>query len=498
MRNIGRMLKVFAVALVACLAVCVFVACGNDKTDSNNGGNKNDNKMQTYNIGVTKGLEYGEISANPVKSENGGTLYEFAVTPKYGYAVKSMKVGGVEVAVENNKATCVLGGDCMVEVTYQRKTNEELESRRAKVLAEMALITGTYFKPDKDYDYNITSTKAAKIEANKLLQGMPYSNFPTVSYYQFIEDYTSGQDENGVYILKDLWIDENNKAIVGNNCADAVYWAWSTICSTIDCVVTGNFSEPNGIVNLGTFTVAENEIDKDGRYNNTIDITKRNGLNTMLESYAMCLKGDALMNATNGAGHIVMVDSVNVVYDSQGNVNGDRSYVIYYDQNAGYSEKTAYKGQKVMSSTENGDKWTFMKLFEDGYIPLTIKELMDDETPIAEETVKDSLDANKFTTLNVTRGYIESNYYFSKIRMEITDANGNTVFAANRFRDETNPKRAALSWFTQTVGTEYKSYTIYDSAFDMNSLATGTYHCKVTVWLASGNSYVVRDFDFQK
>lgn len=494
-----KFVTLFALVLIVCLTVCVFTACGNDKFDENKGNeNKVDEKLQTYNIGVTKGIELGEITANPVKSENGGTRYEFVVTPKLGYVVKSIKAGGVEIPVEDNKASCVLGGDCSIEVTYERKTNEELEKRRTRVLDEMKLITGTYFKPAKDYDYKITAAKGAVIDSSKLLQGMPYSNFPTVSYYQFIEDYTTGQDENGVYILKDIWAEESSQTIVGNNCADAIYWAWSPICSSFDCVITGKFSEPNGIVNIGPFTVEESELDAKGSYNNTVDVTKRNGLYTMFESYALCTRGDALMNATGGAGHIVMVDSVNVVRDAQGKIVGERSYVIYYDQNAGYSDKDNYKGNKVSSSTENGDKWYFTKLYEDGYLPLTAKELMDDSIPVAEETVKDSLDANKLTTLNVTRGYIESNYYFSKIRMEITDANGNSIFAANRFRDETNPKRVALSWFTQTVGTEYKTKTIYDSAFNMDSLAAGTYHCKVTVWLASGNSYVVRDFDFTK
>ena len=151
-----------------------------------------------------------------------------------------------------------------------------------------------------------------------------------------------------------------------------------------------------------------------------------------------------------------------------------------------------------MSSTENGDKWSFTKLFDEGYLPLTCKELMDESYEIPEETVTDSLKPEQHTLMNVTRGFIESNYYFSKIRMEITDANGNAVFAANRFRDELNPRRVALSWFTQTKGTEYQQMTIYKEALNTDTLAAGSYHCKVTVWLASGNSYVVRDFDFTK
>ena len=501
MKKMKKLTRVLVLMLVACLSVALLVGCG-DKTETPAGDETQagtNTGLKTYNITVNKGLEYGKIEANPLKAENGGTAYEIVVTPKLGYEVKTLTIGGVQLEVKDNKANCVLGGDCALEVTYQRKNNEELASRRTKVLDEMKLITGTYFKFNTTYDYKITSGKAATIDSGYLYQGMPYSNFPTVSYYQFIKDYTTGADENGVYQVKDIWADPLNFAIVGNNCADAIYWSWSAVSTTMNCVVSGAFSEPNGLVNIGTFTVQDGDLDAKNQYVDTAAVAQRNGMFTMCDSYAMLMRGDAVMNATNGAGHIVMIDEVNVVYGSDGKINGDRSYIIYYDQNAGYSEKNGYLGQKVMSSTENGDKWTFTQMFNDGYLPMTCKELMDESFAIEEEKVSDSLNAAQFTKMNVTRGFIESNYYFSKIRMEITDANGNTVYAGDRFRDELNPKRVALSWFTQTNGTEYKHMTIYNDVFDMNALTDGsTYHCKVTVWLASGNEYVVRDFDFTK
>ena len=509
MRKTTFLVKLLVFALVAILSIAVLVGCGGDKTDGETaqtgdvagqqGGNADAN-VTKYNVGIAKGSELGKVEASALRSAGEGTVYEFTVTPKAGYVVKTFKIGGVALEVKENKASCVLKGDAVIEVEYERKASEELEKRRQKVHDEMYLITSTYFQFDRDYDYKITSAKGAKISKDKLYRGMPYSNFPTVPYRMFVEDFTTGPDENGIYQVKNIWAEESSGAIVGNNCADAVYWAWTHISTTLDCVLSGSFSEPNGCVYVGTYKVDEKvDLDDKGGFKKTLEVCEKNGMFTMFDSYALLKKGDALMNATNGAGHIVLVSDVKIVRGSDGKVNGDRSYVVYLDQNSGYSDKPAFNGKQVQSSCSAGDEqWTLTELFNDGYIPVTCKELMDDSTPIEEEWIKDSLDESKLTTLNVLRGYIESNYYFSKIRMEITDANGNTVFAANRYRDELNPKRVALSWFKETNGTEYKDKVIYDSALNMDALASGTYNCKVTVWLASGNSYVARDFQFTK
>ena len=90
----------------------------------------------------------------------------------------------------------------------------------------------------------------------------------------------------------------------------------------MNCVVSGAFSEPNGLVNIGTFTVQDGDLDAKNQYVDTAAVAQRNGMFTMCDSYAMLMRGDAVMNATNGAGHIVMIDEVNVVYGSDGKTDG--------------------------------------------------------------------------------------------------------------------------------------------------------------------------------
>ena len=494
MRKKNNLLKLVIFALVACMAVCVLVSCGD------NGGTPaetTEKNVDTANLPKCKatlqtGATLGTIKASAVKAEGDGTLYELVVTPKPGYIVSTMKIGDKELTVKDNKAECVLTGNVSVDVTYTRKDSDELQKRREKVIEKIQTITGTQFKYDRDYDYKIT-TKDAHIYAGALYQGMPYSNHPTCSFEAFL-DFTTGKDADGVYLVGNILTQP--LYVWGNNCADVIYWSWATISTTMNCKYTGEFSENFGISRVGDYELVKENFDDKNNYVNTSDICENNGYMRMFEAYGMCKAGDAVIVFHPTGGHILMVDSVKLVNGKNGAIDGDRSYILYYDQNSGYSEKNGINGKTVYASCSYQVRMTFKELFETGYIPVTCLELMDDEIEVEKEIVNDSISKSKLTKINVTRGYIESNYYMSKLHMEITDASGNVVYSANRYRDESNPKRIAFSWFTSEVAEEYKNIPIYTDILDLNSLPAGEYHCKVTAYLGTGSTYEVRDFQF--
>jgi hypothetical protein len=481
---------VIALAAIMCLSLCLLASCG-DKGDGENKGDGNENVKQ-YTISLEKQSPFGEVNAEAKKSQDGGTLYEFAVTPKFGYAVKSFKINGTEFQLKDNKFECILQQDITVSVEYQRKTNEELEARRETVLKKMQQITGTQFKYDRDYDYLI-SQKDTHIYGGAIYQGMPYANNPTLNYDAFIEDFTTGPDANGVYEVKDVLA--YDKYIWGNNCADVVYWSWATIANSFDNITfSGYFLEKYDLVHVGDYDVLEEEISKD-RPKETIDICKRNGMQKMFEAYAMLMKGDGLMFYHPTGGHVIMAAEVKLARTDDGKIDGERSKLVYYDQNSGYSQKQGINNRTVWSSCAYQGTMTFTQLYTEGYLPITCKELMDESIEIEAETFTDSMTAEQLTKINVLRGFIDFNYYVSKAKLEITDANGNVVYSGIRYRDETKPYRVSMTWFAEKTTPSYANMEIY-KPFSIDELAAGSYHCKVDVYLSTGNVHTVRDFDF--
>ncbi len=495
-------LSLLILVLVMCLICSLLVACGeksnqNDNVDSDVVTEEKEKDYKEFNIEVVKGQNFGEVKATPVGEKDGGTLYEFVVTPKKeGYEVDTFKVGGEKVPYRNGKASCIVDLDTKVEVTYKRKTNEELEKRREKVLEKMKLITGTQFRYDKDYNYSISS-KDMKIDSEKLYQGMPYSNVPTLSFDAFL-DFTTGKDDKGVYTVGNIMANNEKRFVWGNNCADVVYWAWSMISTTVDSAVSWEFNERYDCVYVGDFVIEDSDFaEETNGLKDTAVICQRNREDVMYEAYALMAKGDGLV-FYHGGGHVIMVGEVKVARNKKGEVDGDRSYIKYYEQNAGYSEKNGVNGEKVMSSCGYDVKMTFRSLYSWNYIPITIKELIDEKYTVEKETIKDSVKKSELNASTVTQGVIESNYFISKAKMEITDKNGNVIYDKIRYRDEKTPRSFDMSWFTMNETAQYMSFTVYNDKLDFDSIPAGEYNCKVTVFLATGYSEVVRDFKFTK
>jgi hypothetical protein len=196
-------------------------------------------------------------------------------------------------------------------------------------------------------------------------------------------------------------------------------------------------------------------------------------------------------------GHAILVKRVIFGY-TDGVIDYNKSYVIFYEQNVSYEEKGNANGIVSLSSCESSATMYFSTLFNLGYIPMTCAELADENCTVEASVVTDTLASTEFDKNSVTQGQITANYYISKVSMEITDSEGN-VQTFTRYRDETNPKSVDMSWFAQTYAVEYADIEIYkNNVLDLESLPSGTTNCKVTVYLGNGHSEVVRDFDFVK
>lgn len=497
--------------------------------------------VSQYKVTVVDSIPLGTL--NQIYTGKNGTVtgYKLQITPQEGYYVRAMTVNGVGYKVTDNATNVMLSADAELKITYARKTNDELASRRNEVLAKMKLITRTKYKFSETYtNYSISSEKLLTVYDKRIVEGslldttiyytywgMPYSSMPTVSYEAFMKDFVTGQDSNGVNIIgKNLDVSHVDASgteklyLYGNNCADVVYWSWATVANTMNCAVSYGFNENFGCVKVGPYTIDAKYYDNKGYFlhadqiaqNPTGNICADNGKQTMFESYALLMPGDALVSYSPYAGHVIMAGettegngiSVYVKRNSDGSIDGENSYIMYNDQNSGYHEAAeqttgSFSRYYTYSSCMWNNKKTFDSLFNECYIPMTCKELLDDEIAVEKTVITESLDPKELDSVeDVTTGSVSANYYVSRIEMVITNKDTGVKSTYIRYMDEKNLQGFDYSVFAYDYYLSYKHVSVYEDVFDANSLVSGNYNCKVTLDVANGTTEVVRDFDFTK
>ena len=367
---------------------------------------------------------------------------------------------------------------------------ERLAYRREVVVAEMRRMMSMLWTPAEDITYThngITHTLAA----GRIYRGMPYSH-GSGSGHGFLT-YATAQDEHGVYTISGLngrsLTGETGTARISNDCADAVYWAWSKISTSIRFNYTNRMTDSYGCVKVGDYVCNR------ASYNSsTKQVIQENGADKMRKCYAQLQKGDALVLYTNTAGgHAVMVADVHVEYAGR-LIDSDKSYVIILEQiSSNLSAENTYfdeaLGQDVYMACGVDTKWSFTTLLYKGYLPITCKELID-PAPLAEETVADSVTEYSFDTLH--KGTITASYPISSLTMTITDAQGKTVQKATCYAGESNNRYLfRMSQFNSPI-----EKLVMQGAYDPDALTTGSYHCTLTCQIATGRTFTVRDYDF--
>ncbi len=491
---------VLLLALIMCFSVCLLASCENgsgDKDGDETTDKQNDTPAKNYEVKVESNFPLGEVAFEAKSGKDGGTLYEFVVTPKVGYAVQSFKVDGTEVALADNKAEYVLKQDATVTVEYCRKNSAELQRRQQLVVDKITQYVDTYFKYDKDYTYNLGSREIV-LKAGKLHGGLPYTAYSSISPDVFL-DFAISKDNKGIYTLS--FPMGYDPFYWGGSCGNASYWAWAAISPTIRFSYSRDMIEQNGVYPVGVWEYDPTTDIKGGLWQDTVDICNRNTIDVMAEAYAMMNKGDAMQyNSEAGGNHVVTVTEVRVIKNKNGKVNPQNSFIRYSDQHGGYKDRTGHDGTYVYSSCDYNTKLTFAQVFKKGYLPMTCIELLDDSTPIAKAEFKESVEASKLNKRYVTSGYVETNYAITKVVMVITDANGAEVYKATRYGLEHSPARLAYSLFTSN---DYKNkydkveHTgTYNDKLDLTALPTGKLRCVVTAHVSNGESSVVRDFTF--
>lgn len=339
-------------------------------------------------------------------------------------------------------------------------------------------------------------SQVIQIIPNQVYQGIPYTHGGG-SCYSFLA--LAGEpDENGVYTLQGLTrdllsgysgSDLYNTSRLGNDCADAVFWAWAQVSSTIKFPFTNYMIPSYGCLRVGDYDCADTNYS-----GNTNEICKQNGLQRMFEAYACLQKGDALVRTINSAGHAIMAVSAQVQRLEDGTIDGNNSYLIYLDQDIYCERNTVRYEDPVLGSVllceELDKKQTFSKLFETGYLPVTCQELVD-PAPLKDTSVTDSL--STISSDNLFSGKIEASYRIAYVQVQIADAQDNVVQEAICFGLQEDMYLFDLSRFTSE--TEQR---VLIGSIDLDTLPAGSYRYRFTCKLSNGDEVVFREGIIEK
>ena len=281
---------------------------------------------------------------------------------------------------------------------------------------------------DVDYIRNAAGTQD-KMTEGQVYGGLPYIGLGTGNVYRTL-DY---MDENGVVNISSVINRKKfNKAYArnlwrnfGNQCANGCYVGWARVISGINYDGSPAMLQANGFLRVGEYTYPDDLTVLKKEYN-SVAICKENGEQTMFKSYAKLELGDGLNNFTT-AGHVIMCTvAPEVVYNADGTIDGEQSYLCITEQAQKWTEQTNQQGDKFLMKASVDNKWTFAKLYEKGYLPFTFAEFHGKE--IEDTWCKFSLAGETITDRELFKSHITSNYGILDAYATITDDEGKEVY----------------------------------------------------------------------
>ena len=227
-------------------------------------------------------------------------------------------------------------------------------------------------------------------------------------------------------------------SVMSSACARGCEWGWSRV------------SNSHGLENMASYNQYNSNIVLVGTYNyqlgkhsfasgsGTKDIIALNGDPVMLESYSMMKMADGVYSSSSY--HVMMISQNPViVYDEQGNIDPNESYVLVLEQDA-IGSKT--ENQNILQS--NGvtlrqlggvdNKYTFQDLLDKGYIPFTLKEL------VGQDPVEDGKawlgtpdvpieHGTDLTLSEIFKNSIHTNYALCTMEIRVEDPQGQVLLS---------------------------------------------------------------------
>ena len=338
--------------------------------------------------------------------------------------------------------------------------------------------------------HEATGFNRLELVGGRLYRGMPYTH-ASGTLAGFL-DRVGTEMTQGVLMARNMTWQPfsgtgSTTARISNDCSSSVCQSWARIDASVDMVSTKFMVPDRGFLRVGDYE--SNPAD-----NTDSDKTlAKNGKARMYEAYALLQTGDAVVCRAANSGHVMMAVETHVVRTDDGTIDGAASTLTVLEQSREFFKENEFYfdealGEDVWAWYGVDKVYTFDKLFEIAYLPVTCKELVDPAEP--EETwVRDS--ETRFDKESLCRGVITSNRFLDSAIMAITDAAGNPVQHGILVAQRSAIRQIDLARFVT------EDPALLQSSIDPDALAPGRYTCTLTVRLSKGTTVDLRKFEFE-
>lgn len=426
------------------------------------------------NIGLLVGrIDGGDVKRcafTGEKNEVDGILYETAIGRKSDSAVTT---------------------SLLVRQNGDNGVSEESRKLRNIVVDYMYQMGTILWTVPEQIQTSCVQKCSAEVCHTPLNPGITYRGLPYKHSSSTLDRMEYCLDDNNS--LKQWVVDLGNLAgfqtYFGSACYSSVQLAWARVSGTINATCAMEallYGDYTGCVPVGNW--AENwKYKLNDQYTQySIDIS---GIDSILEDYALVRAGDAFVKLNSSGAHAIMAATdVVVVRDENGKIDPDYSYLYTHEQGG---PNNAPEG--IVSSWCINRYKTFSTLLGEAYMPLTIQELIDGKMPEREVKIEGELDG----VLGLTTGIISSNYFIDAVTLNITE-DGNDFFNKKVYCrvDKLTDYGGGVAAFDRNLVNTYDLALFSRSVQDLNFRKGRNYHVTFTVLLQTGESIVIREYDF--
>ena len=343
--------------------------------------------------------------------------------------------------------------------SFPLKTKDMTVAEMRQLCVDFMTFTKTYlWTPDQTVDFKRSASGGSdSMEQGQIYGGLPYVGLGSGNVYRmmdYIDPETGLVDmEKALPALKNGGtLATSDLKYFGSQCSESVYWAWGRVMNSANYSWTYSVTPYNGFIWLGDIQI--DDITSWSASYNTDLACAENGRQKMYGAYAQLQKADGLVyyvrsGTDNAAGHLVMSysDAV-VVYNADGTIDGDQSYVLLIDQHQKWTEATNAAGDTFQHKNNVGVKHTFKKLYDTGYIPFTFAEflgqasiedtrvqLTKEKTPLISGTIRESdrayitdLAADTLAWSDIFASHVQSNYGVVDVYVTLYNAAGHEIY----------------------------------------------------------------------
>ena len=420
------------------------------------------------------------------------------------YQVTSTAASGVTLSAKTIKSFGYIHENLTWEQinSYPIKTTDMTVEEMRQHCVDFMEFNKTYlWTPSETVNYIRTSAGTADVMTQGTIYGgLPYVGVATGNPYRMM-DYIN--PETGLLDMQKALpmlgtkerLEYTDLKYFGSQCSIAVYWAWGRVMNSTAYKWTSSATPYNNFIILGDVVIPSTVKSWNNTYG-TDECVAENGEQVMFGGYAKLQKADGMVYYTT-AGHLIMAysDPV-VVYNDDGTIDGDASYIYIIDQGQAWRTGTNESGDTYQYKSSVNEKKTFTQLFNSNYIPFTFEEFLGtDPIEVTEvELVKGSTTYVKGTVAEADRSFVTTkitgNLTWSNLMASKITTNYGVVDAYIIIKDVAGNEMYKHAVRTASAGNtalELEESGEMVTTWETKALTSGkTYSAEIVVQLSTG------------